>query len=135
MAMAAAGLAVAVAGCGSGPPADAVPMTTLASTTTTTRALGDDIGSRRVTINRVGFNPASIKMDLIEIGLIEIVNNDGATSFTVMSTEGLFEDVVVTPGQTHTIDFREYERGLYELTTLVLGRPQNAKVDTRVDEE
>lgn len=120
------GLAVAACSSGSSFP-DARPPTT----TTTTEA--PEVGVQIVTISNGSFQPSNLALDLDEISIIRFVQSDAGRTYTLVSSEGLFENVELDEGDVFEVDLSEAGEQIFRFSALFGFNRLPLSIDTRPD--
>lgn len=121
-------LALAAAACSSGPSfPDARPPTS----TTTTEA--PEVGVQIVRINNGSFQPSNLAISLDDFSILRFIQEDANRTYTLVSTDGLFENIELNEGDVFDVDMTGKEEQIYRFSALFGFNRLPLSVDTRPD--
>lgn len=116
------------AACSSG---SAFPNALPPTTTTTTEA--PEIGVEIVRINNGSFQPSNVKLDLDDTTIVRFVQEDAERTYTLVSGDGLFENVELNQGDEFEVDFAGKDEKIYRFSALFGFNRLPLSIDTRAD--
>lgn len=131
--LATATFALLVGACASGPSDAALASGRAPQSTTTTEA--PEEGSVVIIIEGGRFRPSNLKLDLSQAWIVEWRHEDSAErEYTIEARNGEFESGLLTPGDVFSVDFREFDEGIYRYFSFLGNNRIPGSIDTRPDQ-
>jgi hypothetical protein len=120
--------ALAAAACSSGP---SFPNARPPTSTTTTEA--PEVGVQIVRINNGSFQPSNLAISLDDFSVLRFIQEDADRTYTLVSSDGLFENVELNQGDVFDVDLTGQEEKIYRFSALFGFNRLPLSVDTRPD--